>query len=86
LDYLPMRWLMHVAGLKAQLVMRPLADGLWAPAEISAGGRISTANGDVDVFYRTEYRDYSRTAVRVKFRFDPIRNDESEEKDEKENQ
>lgn len=84
LDYLPMRWLMHVSGVKAQLVMRPIADGLWAPAEITAGGRISTADGDLDVSYRTEYRDYSRTAVRVKFRFEPISKEESEKNDENE--
>ncbi len=73
LDFLPGRWLVRIDELQAAMTMGKPFNKVWLPATITAVARVRTAAGSLDIHFKREFRDYQRTKVRVKLRFDTDR-------------
>ena len=57
LDFLPLRWLLRVDGLEASTEMAPVGD-VWLPSRVTASGSVTTALGEFQVSFTTEFFDY----------------------------
>jgi hypothetical protein len=71
LDFLPYRWLVQVADVRADLIMhKPFADeDIWLPREILIAGEMAVATGSYTMSYSLEYFDYKETEIGAKVRF-----------------
>ncbi len=57
LDFLPLRWLLRIDGLEASTEMAPVGD-VWLPSRVTASGSVTTALGEFQVSFTTEFFDY----------------------------
>ena len=57
LAFLPLRWLLRVDGLEASTEMAPVGD-VWLPSRVTASGSVTTALGEFQVSFTTEFFDY----------------------------
>jgi hypothetical protein len=66
--FLPGRWLVRADDMTASMVMsQPLA-GIWLPRQISAGGRLTLANGTYEINYGREFYNYQQGEVKTRIR------------------
>jgi hypothetical protein len=72
--FLPARWLVRADEMTASMVMSQPLGGIWLPREISAGGKLTLANGTYELRYGREFFDYRQGEVKTKIRgFTPQR-------------
>ena len=66
--FLPGRWLVRADDMTASMVMSQPITGIWLPREISAGGRVTLANGSYEITYGRQFYDYQQGEVKTRIR------------------
>jgi hypothetical protein len=70
-DFLPARWLVQIGTIEASMTMHQPFGDVWLIRDITAYGKVTTANGDLAVRYTLEFDDYAIAETSATYRFPP---------------
>jgi hypothetical protein len=70
-DFLPARWLVQIGTIEASMTMHQPFGDVWLIRDITAYGKVNTANGDLAVRYKLEFYDYAIAETSATYRFPP---------------